>query len=119
MAKDSGRSEGPAPGVAMKRVVSISLGTSKNNKKVRATFFGTEFEIERIGVDGDRKRYHQLVAELDGKVDAFGVGGTDIYLYGGDRRYVWPDSLSLMANAKQTPCVDGSGLKHTLERDTT
>lgn len=102
----------------MKRVVSISLGSSKRNKKVNAAFFGIEFEIERIGTDGDKNRYRQLVAELDGKVDAFGVGGTDIYLYAGERRYVCRDSLALMANAKQTPFVDGSGLKHTLERET-
>lgn len=102
----------------MKRVVSISLGTSKNNKRVQAHFFGTDFEIERIGTDGDKAKYKQLVAELDGKVDAFGVGGTDIYLYAGNRRFVWRDSLALMANAKQTPFVDGSGLKHTLERET-
>ena len=37
----------------MKRVVSISLGSSKRDKKVTASFFGTEFEIERIGTDGD------------------------------------------------------------------
>lgn len=102
----------------MKRVVSISLGSSKRNKKVNATFFGVDFEIERIGTDGDKAKYRQLVAELDGKVDAFGVGGTDIYLYAGDKRYTWGDSLSLMANAAKTPFVDGSGLKHTLERET-
>src|SRR5438105_13621423 len=102
----------------MKRVVSISLGTSQNNKKVHASFFGTEFEIERIGTDGDKERYRQLVAELDGKVDAFGVGGTDIYLYAGERRYTWREPLSLLAGARKTPFVDDSSLKHTLERET-
>ncbi|HLV79487.1 MAG TPA: quinate 5-dehydrogenase [Chthonomonadaceae bacterium] len=103
----------------MKRVVSISLGSSKRDKKVHASFFGTEFEIERIGTNGDMQRYRQLVTELDGKVDAFGVGGTDIYLYAGqDKRYVFREPYSLMAGAKQTPFVDGSGLKHTLERET-
>lgn len=102
----------------MKRVVSISLGSSKRDKKVQANFFGTDFEIERIGTDGNMQKYRQLVADLDGKVDAFGVGGTDIYLYAGDRRYVFREPQSLMAGAKQTPYVDGSGLKHTLERET-
>ena len=37
----------------MKRVVSVSLGSSKRDKKVQATFFGEDFEIERVGADGD------------------------------------------------------------------
>lgn len=102
----------------MKRVVSISLGSSSRNKKVNATFFGEEFEIERIGTDGDMNRFRQMVAELDGKVDAFGVGGTDIYVYVRERRYVLNEILHLMDNAKKTPFVDGSGLKNTLERET-
>jgi hypothetical protein len=102
----------------MKRVVSISLGSSKRNKKVHAAFFGEEFEIERIGTDGDMQKYRDMISELDGKVDAFGVGGTDIYLYAGDKRYVLNEILHLLDGAKQTPFVDGSGLKHTLERKT-
>jgi hypothetical protein len=102
----------------MKHVVSISLGSSRRDKKVESRFFDTDFVIERIGTDGDMVKYRQMVADLDGKVDAFGVGGCDIYLYAGDRRYIFREPLSLMVGAKQTPFVDGSSLKHTLERET-
>ena len=101
----------------MKRVVSISLGSSKRDKKVAARFFGEDFEIERIGSDGDMARFRELIAELDGKVDAFGVGGTDIYVYAGGKRYVLQEIVRLMSGAKKTPYVDGSGLKNTLERE--
>jgi hypothetical protein len=57
-------------------------------------------------------------SELDGKVDAFGIGGTDLYIYAGDRRYTMRDSVALMRGAKKTPYADGSGLKNTLERET-
>ena len=102
----------------MKRVVSISLGSSKRDKKVHANFFGEDFEIERIGTDSDKVKYRQLLAELDGKVDAFGVGGTDLYVYAGSKRYVLPESIALWSGVTQTPYVDGSGLKNTLERET-
>jgi hypothetical protein len=102
----------------MKRVVSISLGSSRRDKRVQSRFFDTDFVIERIGTDGDMNRYRQMVTELDGNVDAFGVGGCDIYLYAGNRRYIFREPLSLMSGAKKTPFVDGSSLKHTLERET-
>ncbi len=102
----------------MKRIVSISLGSSKRDKKVNAVFFGEEFEIERIGTDGDMQKFRDIVTELDGKADAFGVGGTDITLSAGNRKYVFREILRLMDGAKRTPFVDGSGLKHTLERRT-
>jgi hypothetical protein len=102
----------------MKHIVSISLGSSKRDKRVQAHFFGEDFLIERIGTDGDKNRYRQLVSDLDGQVDAFGVGGCDIYLYAGEKRYIFREPLSFMEGAKRTPFVDGSGLKHTLERET-
>jgi hypothetical protein len=102
----------------MKRVVSVSLGTAKRDKCSETEFIGTPFRIERLGTDGDKQRYRRMVAELDGKIDCFGVGGTDAYLYAGSRRYEVRETMDLMRNAVRTPWVDGSGLKHTLERET-
>ena len=103
----------------MKHVVSVSLGTSKRDKQSEAEFLGTQFIVERRGSDGSKSRFEAMVAELDGKIDCFGVGGTDVFLYAGaDRRYTCRQPLRLMRNAKKTPWVDGSGLKHTLERET-
>jgi hypothetical protein len=100
----------------MKRVVSVSLGSSKRNKTSNATLLGEEFLIERIGVDGDLKAFAAKFAELDGKVDALGVGGADLYLWLDDKRYTFRQIRNLVAGAKRTPVVDGSGLKNTLER---
>lgn len=102
----------------MKRVVSISLGSSKRNKEQEVSILGQEFKIERVGVDGDLKRFGDMFAELDGKVDALGVGGADVYVVVGDKRYAFRQILKLVARARSTPVVDGSGLKHTLERAT-
>lgn len=101
----------------MKRVVSVSLGSSKRNHSVEAEFLGEKFIIERIGTDGDMEKAIQLIRELDGKVDAFGMGGIDLYLVAGGKRYVIREAKRLAAAAKKTPIVDGSGLKNTLERN--
>ncbi|QNO14835.1 quinate 5-dehydrogenase [Alkalicella caledoniensis] len=102
----------------MKRVVSISLGSSERNHKVNTVMGSEEFEIERIGTDGSISSMIDTIKELDGKVDAFGLGGIDLYLFAGEKRYTLHDAKKIVANAKLTPIVDGSGLKNTLERRT-
>jgi hypothetical protein len=101
----------------MKRVVSVSLGSSKGNKAHEVDILGERFLIERIGTDGDMQRFASMFVELDGKVDALGVGGADIYVVIGKRRYAFRQILNIVSKVKSTPVVDGSGLKHTLERE--
>ena len=100
----------------MKRVVSISLGTSKRNKANIIDIFGEAFEVSRVGTDGDLKKFAQLFSDLDGKVDALGIGGADLYLVAKKKKYAFNQIQRLIVGAKKTPVVDGSGLKHTLER---
>lgn len=100
----------------MKKVVSVSLGSSKRNHQASAEFGGQTFLIERIGTDGDKDKAIELIRELDGKVDAIGMGGTDLYIFAGGKRYTFRESVKIAAAAKKTPIVDGSGLKNTLER---
>ena len=57
-----------------------------------------------------------IIKDLDGKVDAFGLGGIDRYIYAVDRRYEFHDARRIVQAARKTPIVDGSGLKNTLER---
>ena len=102
----------------MKRVVSVSLGSSKRDHRVKVELLGEQFEISRIGTDGDLEKAIQTIRELDGNVDAIGLGGIDVYLYAGKTRYAVRDGLKLMEAARRTPVVDGSGLKNTLERET-
>ena len=103
-----------------KHIVSVSLGSSKRNSRaeVYVQSLGETFVLERIGTDGSWERAVELVKELDGKVDAFGLGGADLYVYAGSRRYTFRDAKRMVRAAQKTPMLDGSGLKHTLERNT-
>lgn len=100
----------------MKRAVSVSLGSSTRDKKVVVMLKGEQISVERIGTDGDAEKSRRLFAELDGHVDALGVGGVDLYLRLDDREYPLHAALKLVQDVHQTPVVDGRGLKHTLER---
>jgi hypothetical protein len=98
--------------------VSVSLGSARRDKVVHAEFLGVPFVIERRGTNGDLQAAAELIASLDGQVAAIGLGGIDLYLVAGERRYVVRDALRLARQAPRTPVVDGSGLKNTLERET-
>jgi len=100
----------------MLKVVSVSLGSSSRDKTTRATFLGHEVELSRVGTDGDLMRAARMIGELDGEVDAIGLGGIDRYLCAGNRKYEIREARRLAKAAHQTPIVDGSGLKLTLER---
>lgn len=99
----------------MKHAVSISIGSSKRNKSVEVELLGDKVCIERIGTDGSMEKAAELYRELDGKVDAFGIGGTDLGLTVGSRYYPLYSMQSMVRFVKRTPLVDGAGLRHTLE----
>jgi hypothetical protein len=101
----------------VKRVVSVSLGSSTRDHHAIVNLLGEDFDISRVGTDGKLDAAIAKVHELDGKVDAIGLGGIDVYLYAGKHRYALRDGLRLLEAAKTTPVVDGSGLKNTLERE--
>lgn len=101
----------------MKTIVSVSLGSSSRDHRAHVTLLGEEFDISRVGTDGKLDVALKKIEELDGKVDAIGLGGIDVYLYAGSKRYALRDGLRLLHAAKVTPVVDGSGLKNTLERE--
>lgn len=99
----------------MKRAISISIGSSKRDKEVTIDLLGEKVNIQRIGTNGDMSKATQMYRELDGKVDAFGVGGTDLGLCVDKKWYELHSVSSLVKDVKYTPVVDGCGLKTTLE----
>ena len=100
----------------MKRIVSVSLGSSTRDHRAVVNLLGEDFDISREGTNGKLDAAIARVQALDGTVDAIGLGGIDVYLYAGSKRYALRDGVRLLNAAKLTPVVDGSGLKNTLER---
>jgi hypothetical protein len=100
----------------MKRAVSISIGSSRRDKAVEIDLLGETVSIERIGTDGDMAAAAHMYADLDGKVDAFGVGGADLGVLVDNHWYPLYSVQPLVRDVHKTPLVDGNGLKTTLER---
>ncbi|WP_286680100.1 quinate 5-dehydrogenase [Tepidanaerobacter sp. EBM-49] len=100
----------------MKHVMSVSIGSSKRDHKVETEILGEKFIIERVGTDGNIEKAIEIIKENDGKVSAFGMGGIDLYVCIGNKRFTIRDAVPIAQAAKISPIVDGSGLKNTLER---
>ncbi|WHH58877.1 quinate 5-dehydrogenase [Petroclostridium sp. X23] len=101
----------------MKRVVSVSIGSALRNHRVETDLLGEHYIIERIGTNGDIHKAIDLIKSMDGKVDAFGLGGIDLYLAGADKRFMIKEAIPIVNAAAKTPIVDGTGLKNTLEKN--
>jgi hypothetical protein len=99
----------------MKRAVSISLGSPSRDKTVELTLLGEKIRLERIGTNGDESKARELYRTLDGKVDAFGVGGIDLYVHTPWKNYPLFSAHRLVQDVRTTPYVDGSTLRGILE----
>lgn len=105
-----------APEVAVKRAVSVSIGSSRRDVAVEVELLGRRIRIERRGTDGDLRQAARTIRDLDGEVDAIGLGGLDLFVLAAGRRYYLRDGVRLAREATRTPVVCGAGLKDTLER---
>lgn len=101
----------------MKQVVSVSLGSPRRDFEVEIDAPGCRLLVRRVGTGGDLRRAAELLKSLDGKVDAIGLGGVNLYLRAGRRRYQLRDGARLAAQVRSTPLLDGSGVKDIIERD--
>jgi hypothetical protein len=106
----------PKQSSTRKHVVSVSAGSSQRDSYIETELLGTPIILERRGTDGDIPKAEKMIEELDGQVDAFGLGGMDLFIQAAGRRYYLRDGVRLASHAKKTPMVCGAGLKDTLER---
>ena len=100
----------------VKKILSISMGSSSRDHTTRHTFLGQECEISRQGTNGDFNRAIRRYRDMDGKVDAFGAGGVEFYLGVEDQRYYFRDVRRIRNAIKISKVGDGNGVKGILEK---
>lgn len=102
----------------MKHVLSISLGSSARDSAAEVEMLGRRLLLERRGTDGSLERFERMLLANDGVVDCLTIGGTNLGLYCAGRYYPFREISRIADRVTQTPVVDGSGLKDSLERTT-
>ena len=100
----------------MKKIISISVGSSSRDHTTKVNFLGQECEISRQGTNGDFDKAIARYKELDGKVDAFGAGGVEFFLEVAGRRYYFREVKRIRNAIKVSKVGDGNGVKGLLEK---
>ena len=59
----------------MKKIVSISLGTSERDYETTTKFLGNDFFIKRMGTDGDANEMVELIYDWEEQADVIGLAG--------------------------------------------
>ncbi|MCX7023034.1 MAG: quinate 5-dehydrogenase [Spirochaetes bacterium] len=99
----------------MKHAVSVSLGSSTRDKSVTVRLLDEDILLERRGSDGDEERARAMFAELDGTVDALGVGGVELCVSMPWKDYPLRSGVNLVRDVSRTPYTDGHHLKNVFE----
>jgi predicted amino acid dehydrogenase len=98
----------------MKRILVIHLG--KEAEDFTATLGARQVQVLWRGCTRNSELARRLVAEHDGQVDAIALDGIPIHLELGRAHRFYKPGRELSELAKETPVVDGSGVRAGLER---
>jgi predicted amino acid dehydrogenase len=97
----------------VKQIVSISLGSSETDYEFETEFLGQEFNIKRLGTDGDLEKAAEMLLQWDKNAAAIGLGGVK-FPYGLSPRYLKKkhmDKLENLGAQIQTPVTIGNELR--------
>lgn len=97
----------------MKRVICISLGSSKYDYEFNTEFLGQDFHVKRIGTDGDMRKAEALLVKWDKAADAFGIGSVQFPYTIGPKRLTEERTRQIEKISKRikTPITTGANLR--------
>jgi len=99
----------------MKKVVSISLGSSNLDYSFRTKFLGQNFQIVRIGTDRNIRTAEKHLREWRSKADAIGLGMVQGQYWVGTNCFPQQSTQKLEKLAGDTPVSTGARLREIVQ----
>ncbi|MEN8820095.1 MAG: hypothetical protein ABF271_03210 [Abyssibacter sp.] len=99
----------------MKHVVSVTMGSSKNDFTFETDFLGQPFTVSRVGADGDESQAWELLRRHQAKADAIGLGMIRDHHDVGTRRIVHADTERMLGVVTRVPATTGAALRRLLQ----
>jgi len=99
----------------MKKVVTVTLGSSKQDFSFQADFLGHRFQVKRVGADNDTGKAWELMRRHQATADAIGLGEiSDHYHVGQDTR-INKETRRLLNVVTRVPATTGARLRRLLQ----
>ncbi len=99
----------------MKKVVTVTLGSSKQDFEFKTHFLGQDFSVRRLGADDDTTKAWELLRRQQNSVDAVGLGEIGDHFQVGLRTVVNKETQRLMNVVTRVPVTTGATLRRLLQ----
>ncbi len=99
----------------MKKVLTVTLGSSKQDFEFKTKFLGQDFSVRRMGADDDTGKAWELLRRQQNNVDAVGLGEIGDHYQVGLRTVVNKETHRLMNVVTRVPVTTGATLRRLLQ----
>ncbi|MCX7150182.1 MAG: hypothetical protein NTY05_12365 [Rhodocyclales bacterium] len=99
----------------MKKVVTVTLGSSKKDFEFKTRFLGQEFSVRRLGADQDSSKAWELMRRQQANADAIALSDMVDHYHVGLRTVVNKKSQRLMQVVTRVPVTTGASLRRLLQ----
>ncbi len=99
----------------MKKVVSVSLGSSKQDFEFKTKFLGQNFSVHRMGADQDTGKAWDLMRRQQATADAIGLGEISDHYHVGQDTLINKETRRLTNVVTRVPVTTGATLRRLLQ----
>jgi predicted amino acid dehydrogenase len=99
----------------MKKVVTVSLGSSKYDNTFKTHFLGQDFELVRHGADDDMTKAWELMRRNQGEGDAVALGDIGDHYQVGLNSVINKETKRLLNVVTRVPVTSGARLRRLLQ----
>lgn len=99
----------------MKKVVTVTLGSSKQDFEFKTEFLGQSFSVRRLGADMDTGKAWELMRRQQATADAIGLGEISDHYHVGLRTVINKDTQHLTNVVTRVPVTTGATLRRLLQ----
>ena len=99
----------------MKKVVTVSLGSSKQDFSFETDFLGHHFQVRRMGADNDTGKAWELMRRQQANADAIGLGEIGDHWNVGQNTVVNKETKRLLNVVTRVPATTGATLRRLLQ----
>jgi predicted amino acid dehydrogenase len=99
----------------MKKVTTVSLGSSKQDFEFETQFLGHRFNVRRLGADNDIGKAWELMRRQQAERDAIGLGEVGDHYHVGQDTRINKETQRLLKVVTRVPVTTGAKLRRLLQ----